>query len=245
MTRTSTSPSPRDGFATTQPGLIARARGGGREALGELCRAYWQPIYIFFRAQGCAPPDAEELTQQLFASLVVPGELTAFDPERGRFRRWLRGSARHLLLNDFKRVRSGKRGGGWVRVDVDMSEVEERFQLDAQRGLGADRLFDRCWAETMVRRVLARVRADCEQEGKGAAYARLAAFVVGDDGVAEGAEDPGVAEKTVVALRVERHRLKERVRARTLRYLREEIALTVASQDAIDDEIRVLFDALE
>ena len=47
------------------------------------------------------------------------------------------------------------------------------------------------------------------------------------------------------AWRVERLRLKDRVRARSLRYLREEIALTVASQDAIDDEIRVLFDALE
>lgn len=233
-----------DQFATTQPGLIARARDGSRDALGELCRAYWRPLYVFFRARGCAPADAEELTQRLCASLISPGELAAFDPERGRFRRWLRGAARHLLLNDLKRERAHKHGGGWTRIDVEVGAAEQSFQLDVQRGLGADRLFDRCWAETVAARVLARVRTDCEQEGKGAAYARLAAFVLGEEQDAAGA-DAGPPEGSLVALRVERHRLKERVRARCLRYLREEIAATVTCVDAIDDEIRVLFDALE
>lgn len=243
MARMSTFAGVRDPFATTHTSLIARARGGERDALGELCRAYWQPLYVFFRARGCAPADAEELTQQLLASLMVPGELAAFDPERGRFRRWLRGAARHLLLNDLKRVRAAKNGGGWTRLDLDMGSAEESFQLDIQRGLNADQLFDRCWAEIVAKRVLARVRADCEQEGKGAAYARLAAFTLDDDETP--AAQPGSAEKSVVALRVERHRLKERVRARCLRYLREEIGATVARPEVIDDEIRVLFDAVE
>jgi DNA-directed RNA polymerase specialized sigma24 family protein len=226
----------RDRFATTQPSLIARARGGARDALGELCQAYWQPIYCFFRARGCPPADAEELTQRLFATLVAPGELASFDPERGRFRCWLLGAAWHVMLNDLKRARAPKHGGGWVRIEVDLGGAEEIFQLEARRGLDADRLFDRCWAETVARRVLARVRADCEQEGRGEAYARLAAFVLDDDDPAD--------DRTTGALRVERHRLKKRVRARCLRYLREEIGMTVASPDAIDDEIRVLFDAL-
>lgn len=233
-----------DRFATTQPGLIARARAGSRDALGEICRAYWRPLYVFFRARGCAPADAEELTQRLFASLMTPGELAAFDPERGRFRRWLRGAARHLMLNDLKRERARKHGGGWTRIDVDVGAAEQSFQLELARGLGADQLFDRCWAEAVAARVLDRVRADCEQEGKGEAYARLASFVLGDEeGTAAAEAEP--PEMSLGAMRVERHRLKERVRARCLRYLREEIATTVARADAIDDEIRVLFDALE
>jgi RNA polymerase sigma-70 factor (ECF subfamily) len=153
--------------------------------------------------------------------------------------------ARHLLLNDIKRAQAGKHGGGWLRIDVDMAGAEESFRLDAPRGLDADQLFDHCWAETVASRALARVRADCEQEGRGAAYARLAAFVAGDEDEEAGAAGSEAAEKADGALRVERHRLKERVRARCLRYLREEIAATVEAPEAIDDEIRVLFDALE
>lgn len=232
-----------DRFATTQPGLIARARQGAPDALGEVCRAYWRPVYVFFRARGCAPEDAEELTQGLFESLMAPGKLAAFDPERGRFRRWLRGAARNLMLNDLRERRTQRRGGGWTRIDGDLESAEQDFQLEAQNGLQADKLFDRCWAETVAARVLARLRADCEQQGKGPAYARLAAHVLGEDEDAAEADrqPPG---KSMVALRVERHRLKERLREHCERYLREEIARTVTREDLIDDEIRILFDAL-
>lgn len=231
-----------DRFATTQSGLIARAREGEPDALGELCRAYWRPVYVFYRARGCAPADAEELTQQLFASLMAPRELAAFDPARGRFRCWLQGAAQHLMLNDLKRERARKRGGGWARLDLDVGAAEQTFQMEAPRGRGADQMFDRCWAETVTARVLARVRADCEQEGKGAAYARLAAFVLDEEEGLPPADERS-PERSIVALRVERHRLKERLRGRCLRYLREEIAMTVGDPHAIDDEIRVLFDA--
>jgi len=234
-----------DHFATTQAGLIARARSGAPEALADLCRAYWRPLYVYFRARGWRSEDAEELTQQLCASLVVSGALATYDPEQGRFRRWLRGAARHLMLNDLKRARALKHGGGWTRIDIDVGPAEQSFQMELQSGLGADEMFDRCWAETVAARVLARVRADCEQDGKGAAYERFAAFVLGDEAEQETAGDRTASRKSPGALRVERHRLTKRMEPRCLRYLREEIATTVASTDAIDDEIRVLFEALE
>jgi hypothetical protein len=32
-----------------------------REALAELCRAYWTAIYVFIRRQGYGPADAQDL----------------------------------------------------------------------------------------------------------------------------------------------------------------------------------------
>jgi RNA polymerase sigma-70 factor (ECF subfamily) len=39
-------------------------------ALESLCRKYWYPTYAFVRRRGCAPPEAEDLTQAFFAHLL-------------------------------------------------------------------------------------------------------------------------------------------------------------------------------
>lgn len=232
-------------FQTTQLSIIVRAGGGAPDALRALCETYWEPLYSFIRARGSTREDAEELTQQLFAALLVPGALAKFDPSRGRFRSWLRGAAAHLLSNERDRRAALRHGGGWTRLDVDVEAAEGTFQLDAQRALAPDQLFDRVWARTVTRRVLGRIRAEFEKEGKEAAFARLEALLSGEGPETSEADEAEVRGKNVVALRVERHRLKEKARARCLRYLREEIGQTVADPAAIDDEIRILFRALE
>jgi RNA polymerase sigma-70 factor (ECF subfamily) len=218
-------------FETTQLGVIMSAGTGAPDALRALCETYWEPLYFFIRARGSTREDAEELTQQLFAALLVPGVLAKFDPSRGRFRGWLRGAAAHLLANERDRRTALRNGGGWTRLDLDVEAAEGTFQ--------------RAWARTVTRRVLERIRAEFEQEGKKAAFARLEALLSGEGSDTSEEDEAEIRGKNVVALRVERHRLKEKARARCLRYLREEIGRTVASQAAVDDEIRILFRALE
>jgi len=38
---------------------------GAEAALGELCAAYWYPLYAFIRRQGRSPEDAADLTQEI------------------------------------------------------------------------------------------------------------------------------------------------------------------------------------
>ena len=54
----------------------------------------------------------------------------------------------------------------------------------------------------------------------------------------------GMFEMTVDLVRTKRHRLKESLGERYLRYLREEIHGTGVERSAIGDEIRQLLDAL-
>ena len=62
-----------DRFDTTRWTLILaagdRADIGHRNALAELCEAYWPPIYAYLRHHGHDAEQAADLTQTFFADL--------------------------------------------------------------------------------------------------------------------------------------------------------------------------------
>jgi hypothetical protein len=61
-------------FHTTRWTIIMRAAQspaqGGQSALGELCRLYGYPLYIFAQCRGYSPNDAKDLTQGFFLHAV-------------------------------------------------------------------------------------------------------------------------------------------------------------------------------
>src|SRR6478752_2768505 len=58
-------------FPTTHWSRVVTAGRGGaveaREALSDLCQAYWYPIYAYIRHRRCTPEQARDLTQDFFA----------------------------------------------------------------------------------------------------------------------------------------------------------------------------------
>ena len=80
-------------FQTTHWSAVLRVSderpGESRQALEELCRTYWYPLYAFVRRKGCNHEEAQDLTQTFFAKLLEKNRLSLADPERGRFRTFL------------------------------------------------------------------------------------------------------------------------------------------------------------
>jgi hypothetical protein len=82
-------PGPRQ-FVTTHWSLVGAARPDeagqtrAREALEELCRAYWYPLYAFVRGRGYSAVDAQDLTQTFFARFIETGGFASADRERAR-----------------------------------------------------------------------------------------------------------------------------------------------------------------
>ena len=59
------------------------------EALAQLCRTYWYPIYAFIRRQGHGIDDAQDLAQEFFARLIEKRDLSRVARDKGRFRSFL------------------------------------------------------------------------------------------------------------------------------------------------------------
>ena len=89
------------GFPETRWTLVVAAGQEGNqaaaEALAELCRSYWYPLYAFVRRYGHSPDEAQDLTQEFFARFLEKRYFTYADPVKGRFRSFLLISLKRFL----------------------------------------------------------------------------------------------------------------------------------------------------
>jgi RNA polymerase sigma-70 factor (ECF subfamily) len=236
-------PAPADacGFAPTRWSLIAAARDGdspdARQALSQLCEAYWYPLYAYIRRRGHAADQAQDLTQEFFARLLARDFLDAADPAKGRFRAFLLACCKNFLANEHDRSSAVKRGGGCAPLSL--TDAEGRYRGEPSHDATPEKLFERRWALTLLDRVLARLRAEFEARGKMEQFCRLAPYLVGDRSAPQekAALELGLS---IGALKVAVHRLRQRYRE----LLRDEIAQTVGGPDDVEEEIRELFAAL-
>ncbi|MBY0311649.1 MAG: sigma-70 family RNA polymerase sigma factor [Phycisphaerales bacterium] len=100
-------------FQSTLWALVLGARGD-RHALEQLLRAYWAPVYAFIRRQGYSGHDASDLTQEFLSQVVIGRDMVGrANPERGRFRAFLKQALRNFLIDQHRlgRVSKGSRKG--------------------------------------------------------------------------------------------------------------------------------------
>jgi RNA polymerase sigma factor (sigma-70 family) len=234
---------PGDIFATTHWTVVLAA--GKRStlqsdrALEELCRTYWFPLYAYVRRRGHTKEDAEDLTQAFFARFLKKNYLEGLDAERGRFRAFLLASLKHFLANEWDKSRAQKRGGDAPHLSLDWQTADTIFQVAAVNEPGPDKAFDREWALALLARVIERLRAECEADGRSKQFEQLKIFLTaGKDALspAGAAKALGMDEG---AMRTAVHRLRKRYRL----LLRDEIAQTLSDPAMVDEEMRALFGA--
>jgi len=157
-------PGPRQ-FATTHWSLVGTAKPDeasqtrAREALEELCRAYWYPLYVFVRSRGYSAVDAQDLTQAFFARIIETGGFASADRERGRFRSYLLGAMKHFLANEWHRTQTQKRGGQVQFIEWDALDPEARYAGALKQSDNPEQLFDREWALETIAGALQALRA--------------------------------------------------------------------------------------
>ncbi len=150
------------------------------EALEQLCRTYWYPLYAYIRRTGSRAADAQDLTQEFLARLLARNSLAAVSPEKGRFRSFLLAALRHFLADQRDRDRAIKRGGGTRLLSLDAREAERRYRVEPVETSDAARLYERRWAMTLLEQALSRLQAEMIATGKGAWFEGLRGVVAGD-----------------------------------------------------------------
>ena len=223
--------------------LSAQSRApGSADALAELCRLYWYPLYGFVRYRGHAPHDAQDLTQGFFQHLLEHKALRHVDPLKGKFRSFLVASVQNFLSNEAERARCLKRGGDRDFVPIDAASAEERYRLEPVERLTAETIFDARWAITVLGEAMNRLRKEYVASGKKTTFEALEPFLdpvnskelPSYEQVAAGLQVSLSAVKTLI------HRLRKQYTS----LLREEVARTVSDPVEVDDEIHALCKAI-
>ena len=231
-------------FPTTHWSCVLRAGDPtdreGRDALEQLCRDYWYPLYAFARRQGLDREDAGDLVQGFLADLIERGDLTKADPARGRFRSFLRTACSHFLSHARDHDRAMKRGGGRAPFSIDLQDAEGRYINEPAHDLTAERLFERRWALVLLGHVLARLESEASRGGKSDLFAHLRPMLEGEDLSIPTKRSATSLQMSEGAVKVAAHRFRGRYR----QILREEVARTVADPAEIDAEIADLLRAL-
>lgn len=149
-------------FATTHWSVVLAANEADLphavEALEKLCRTYWYPIYAYVRRAGCRSEDAQDLTQGFFARLLQRKDINTVEPHKGKFRTFLLVALNHFLVDEARRAKSEKRGGGKALLSLDDEQAEDRYLLEAASELTQEKAFDQRWAVAVLDRAAARPR---------------------------------------------------------------------------------------
>ena len=238
------SPSP-ENFCTTRWTLVLRSRGDAvesRAALGELCEAYWTPVFRFLRREGRDDDESRELTQEFFARLLAGGSLEKADPEKGRFRSYLLGALKHFLTDRRRSESREKRGGGAVIESIESAgtETSPGLQIPDPAGAIPDSYFDREWALAVMDRALKAVQATFAESGKGKQFEILKPWLIGEtDNLSQTAAAAELG-MTTGAIKVAIHRLRKEFRDA----IQAEIAQTVTDPAEIVEELRYLIRVL-
>jgi RNA polymerase sigma-70 factor (ECF subfamily) len=234
---------PGDIFATTHWTVVLaagrRSTPQSDRALEELCRTYWFPLYAYVRRRGHTKEDAEDLTQTFFARFLEKNYLEGLSAERGRFRAFLLASLKHFLANEWDKSRRQKRGGNLTHLSLDWQTADTQFQIAATAEFSPDKAFDREWAVTLLAKVIERLQAECEADGREKQFAELKIFLTMGKGALSHADAAKTLGMDEGAVRVAVHRLRKRYR----QLLRDEIAQTLADSADVDEEMRALFGA--
>jgi RNA polymerase sigma factor (sigma-70 family) len=166
-------PRPRGGsFPATRWSAIEAVRSADpeerRRALDRLISVYWRPVYKYIRARWRrSTEDAQDLTQEFFASLVDRGTLAAYDPGRARLRTFLRSCIDALVSNAERDARRQKRGGGAAPLSLEFELAEGEL---ARTGLpSAENLegfFEREWIRSLFTAAVDELRSSCTARGK-------------------------------------------------------------------------------
>lgn len=227
-------------FRTTHWSLIADCTLGGRnglEALAQLCRDYWPPLYSFVRRRGYSRSDAQDLVQGFFASFLQSQSYAETAPNKGKFRSYILMSLKHYLANEWDREHARKRGGDYefVFLEGEIDAAETLYAAQPSGGvLDEERHYEHCWASALVKCALTRLSAEFSDGRKARLFEELKPFLCGGAGL------PGqetIACRLGIPISTLRSHLS-RLRARYGKLLREEVARTIGRNDDLEEELR-------
>lgn len=215
-----------------------------REAVNELIRKYWKPVYCYLRRKGYSNEAAKDMTQGFFYEIVLGRHLIQrADQAKGRFRTFLLTALDRYAIDVYHKEIASKRSPKGKIVPLETSDMADLVEMQSESD--PEQIFHYVWASEVLDRVLAKAKEDCCSANRETYwkvfYAKVVAPIVG------GAETPnlsklctkyGIESEAKVSNMIAY--VKERFRTAMRSYLRQ----FVQSDSEVDEEFNEILKVL-
>ncbi|MBI4244149.1 MAG: sigma-70 family RNA polymerase sigma factor [Planctomycetes bacterium] len=229
------------GFPDTMWGVILNAKRRDskqyKRLLGELITMYWMPVYKYIRiAWSKSNEEAKDLTQEFFVKFLEKDFLHLVDPEKGRFRTYVKASLNNFVINYAKKATRKKRGGSFIKsLDSDTMDIESVKSPESSDPVD---IFDKEWARTVVTRSVEQLKKILYSQNKENYFAVFSAYY-------DATEDSSTSSHKEIASQL---RIKETdvnnylnyTRAILKKIIKREVSKYVLEKADVDEEIKYL-----
>jgi RNA polymerase sigma factor (sigma-70 family) len=199
-----------------------------QRAFETLAAAYWKPVLTYIRLRWSANEhDAEDWTQEFFASAFEREFLATYDATKARFRTFVRLCVDRMVMNSLKASSRLKRGGGSTEVSIDDVPLPVNSTTDE-----LEELFRQEWIRSLFEQAIERLRAESDEAGKAVQFAIFEAY----DVIGPSQRTPPSYAELAAKYHVPETQITNYL-AFTRRRLRHHVLETLATLTANDDEL--------
>lgn len=230
-------------FPTTHWSLVLQTQQEGAaavQALNELCRRYWYPIYAYLRCRGVPRPDAQDITQTFFLRLVTGRLMQNADQLRGRLRSYLLGALGRHLADHLRHENAEKRGGRAIVLPLECQTAEDRYERELIEHRDPESLYLASWARELIERVREKIRVHYAKTQRSELFDALQTCLGMDDDSTPYCDLARQFNASETAMRLQVFRLRRRFG----QMLREEVAQTVETPAELEEELAWLSQVL-
>ncbi|MBI2919744.1 MAG: sigma-70 family RNA polymerase sigma factor [Planctomycetes bacterium] len=208
-----------------------------RDRMNRLISRYWKPAYWVLRSRWNRPhEDARDLTQAFFAGLLERDWLATVQPDKGRFRSWLRVVLDNFMRNELEAAQALKRGGGARTLSLDAVDPDPPVEA---AGLSPEQVFDRAWAIHVFHETVEDLRDLYRREGRAEWIPVFERHELD--------RDPPSAAQLAQEMGKKQHEVENALKAARVAFaklLRARVKETIGEGASVEEELKALAEAL-
>jgi len=225
-------------FGRTRWSMVAAVREGSeaqaRRSLGDLCRRYWVPVYVYVRRAGHSPEDAAWLVQAFLGWLVA--RLRLSEPRLSTsFRDYLQTELEDFLAADPASIASIETLPG-MEPPWSLEDIEQRQQNEHPPEATPAQAMQRGFAFELLAISLERLRREAEQSGRDDLFEAVRPFLSREAASADYVALARRTESSPLAMVIAVKRLRQRFQE----LIDEELAQTVGDVKSLENERQTL-----
>ncbi|MHC5063227.1 MAG: RNA polymerase sigma factor [Planctomycetota bacterium] len=203
-----------------------------------LAQRYWRPVYGYLRRRWRqSNEDAKDAAQAFFVWMIESGLMAKADPGRGRFRGFVKTSLQNYMVDEARRQKALKRGGGSEIRSMQFDDSELLPEISSAEAASPEDVLDAAWRRELVNATLQRLEEEFNQQGQDKYFAVFREYFLSDDSSIDYRQ---LADRHGInTTQVSNYLRKAKQRYRAL--LRVSVKETVRSEDDLREELEWLF----